>query len=286
MIIRLLNLKLYLCCINNNMKDWFMNIDEVQLITFSPTCTSKQVGEAIVHGTGISSVSKVDLTLEAAGKREVPSHALAVITVPVYGGHVAPLALERMKELHADGAPAVVVVVYGNRAYEKALVELDAFVTKLGFKVIAGATFVGEHSYSSEKYPVASGRPDADDLQQAREFGKSSLEKWEKLQAVGTLITELTVKGNFPYKQLTPGAPACPTCTDGCFACGECIEVCPTHAIHFSEDQSSIETDIHKCIKCCACVKCCPNEAREFSTPFAAILHEKFSARRQPELFF
>ena len=48
--------------------------------------------------------------------------------------------------------------------------------------------------------------------------------------------------------QLTPGAPACPTCTDGCFACGECIEVCPTHAIHFSEDQSSIETDIHKCI--------------------------------------
>lgn len=64
-----LNLKLYLCCINNNMKDWFMNIDEVQLITFSPTCTSKQVGEAIVHGTGISSVSKVDLTLEAAGKR-------------------------------------------------------------------------------------------------------------------------------------------------------------------------------------------------------------------------
>lgn len=50
------------------MKDWFMNIDEVQLITFSPTCTSKQVGEAIVHGTGISSVSKVDLTLEAAGK--------------------------------------------------------------------------------------------------------------------------------------------------------------------------------------------------------------------------
>ena len=131
-----------------------MNIDEVQLITFSPTCTSKQVGEAIVHGTGISSVSKVDLTLEAAGKREVPSHALAVITVPVYGGHVAPLALERMKELHADGAPAVVVVVYGNRAYEKALVELDAFVTKLGFKVIAGATFVGEHSYSSEKYPV------------------------------------------------------------------------------------------------------------------------------------
>ena len=77
-----------------------------------------------------------------------------------------------MKELRADGAPAVVVVVYGNRPYEKALVELDAFVTKLGFKVIAGATFVGEHSYSSEKYPVAAGRPDADDLEYAKLFGE------------------------------------------------------------------------------------------------------------------
>ena len=45
---------------------------------------------------------------------------------PYMAAMSAPLALERMKELHADGAPAVVVVVYGNRAYEKALVELDA----------------------------------------------------------------------------------------------------------------------------------------------------------------
>ena len=63
------------------------------------------MGEAIVHGTGISSVSESGPHLGGGGKREVPSHALAVITVPVYGGHVAPLALERMKKLHADGAP-------------------------------------------------------------------------------------------------------------------------------------------------------------------------------------
>mgnify|MGYP001528979956 CR=1 FL=1 len=187
------------------MKDWFMNIDEVQLITFSPTCTSKQVGEAIVHGTGISSVSKVDLTLEAAGKREVPSHALAVITVPVYGGHVAPLALERMKELHADGAPAVVVVVYGNRAYEKALVELDAFVTKLGFKVIAGATFVGEHSYSSEKYPVASGRPDADDLEYAKLFGEKIRAKIAAAEDMQNLLYTIP---NVPYDEVPEGVGA------------------------------------------------------------------------------
>ena len=89
---------------------------------------------------------------------------------------VAPLAIGAdegafMLTVHL---PVVLVVVYGNRAYEKALVELDAFAsTKLGFKVIAGATFVGEHSYSTVRnirwHP---GRPDADDLEYAKLFGE------------------------------------------------------------------------------------------------------------------
>ena len=134
-----------------------MNIYAVRLITFSPTHTSKQVGEAIVRGTGISDVTRTDLTFHPAGKLEIPENTLTVITVPVYGGKVAPPALERMKDVHASGAPAVLVAVYGNRAYEKALVELDAFASDRGFKVIAGATFVGEHSYSTQQNPIAAG---------------------------------------------------------------------------------------------------------------------------------
>lgn len=49
--------------------------------------------------------------------------------------------------------------------------ELDAFASDRGFKVIAGATFVGEHSYSTQQNPIAAGRPDADDLQFAETFG-------------------------------------------------------------------------------------------------------------------
>ena len=88
-----------------------MNICAVHLVTFSPTHTSKQVGEAIVRGTGVSEIMKTDLTLHPAGKLEIPENTLAVITVPVYGGKVAPLALERMKDIHTSGAPAVLVVV-------------------------------------------------------------------------------------------------------------------------------------------------------------------------------
>ena len=101
-----------------------MNICAVHLVTFSPTHTSKQVGEAIVRGTGVSEIMKTDLTLHPAGKLEIPENTLAVITVPVYGGKVAPLALERMKDIHTSGAPAVLVVVYGNRDLVKPLVEL------------------------------------------------------------------------------------------------------------------------------------------------------------------
>ena len=77
-----------------------MNIYAVHLITFSPTHTSKQVGEAIVRGTSISEITKTDLTLRPVGKLEIPENTLTVITVPVYGGKVAPLALERMKDIH------------------------------------------------------------------------------------------------------------------------------------------------------------------------------------------
>lgn len=275
-----------------------MNIDEVQLITFSPTCTSKQVGEAIVHGTGISSVSKVDLTLEATGKREVPSHVLAVITMPVYGGRVAPLALERMKELHSGGAPAVVVVVYGNRAYEKALVELDTFVTKLGFKVIAGATFVGEHSYSSEKYPVAAGRPDAADLEYAKLFGEkirakiAAAEDMEKLYGVDVARIQRPHQPFFPLlrflrrvvKLRKSGVPMPRTPevdAERCTHCGYCVKHCPAGAIIKGDECNTVA---EKCIKCCACVKGCPQKARTYDTPFAVLLSDCFKKQKEDRI--
>ena len=149
-----------------------MTINEVHLITFSPTHTSRQIGEAIMRGLDIKEVVIEDLTKPCDVRKELPADALAIITVPVYGGHVAPLALQRMKEIRANHSPAVIVVVYGNRAYEHALQELDAFTGSLGFQVIAGGTFIGEHSFSRPEMPVAAGRPDEADLEKAVEFGR------------------------------------------------------------------------------------------------------------------
>lgn len=268
-----------------------MKINEVCLITFSPTYTSKRVGEAIVRGTGCENVRYMDFTLpDRTFDKVLPADALAVITVPVYGGHVAPLALERMKAITADGTPAVIVVVYGNRAYEKALVELDTFVSGLGFKVIAGATFVGEHSYSSDAYPVAVGRPDADDLAFAEQFGGKVRTKitaaadLEHLYGVDVARIQRPRQPFWPLfrflrkvlKLRKSGVPLPRTPqvqADLCTHCGYCVSHCPTGAIVKGDECSTIA---EKCIRCCACVKGCPQKARSYDTPFAALLSDCF----------
>lgn len=244
---------------------------------------------------GIADVSFVDMTLQAPEKKEFGSDALAVITVPVYGGHVAPLALDRMKDLCADGTPAVIVVVYGNRAYEKALVELDAFVSGLGFKVIAGGTFVGEHSYSSDRYPIAAGRPDDDDLKFAEEFGAKVRIKLanaadaEHLYGVDVQKIQRPKQPFFPLfrflrrviKLRKSGVPMprTPQVDENlCTHCGLCVKRCPAGAIVKGEECA---TNAEKCIRCCACVKGCPQKARTFDTPFAALLHDCFQRPKE-----
>ncbi len=276
-------------------KSEFMTIKSIDLITFSPTHTSKQIGEAIVRGTGLAEVGFVDATLQMPEKTHFEADTLAVIAVPVYGGHVASLALERMKDFQADGTPAVVVVVYGNRAYEKALMELDAFVSARGFKVIAGGTFVGEHSYSSDRYPIAAGRPDEDDLKYAEEFGAKvrtkidSAADAEHLYGVDVKRIQRPRQPFFPLlrflrkviKLRKNGVSMLrtPQVDESlCTHCGLCVKRCPAGAIVKGEECTTLAD---KWIRCCACVKGCPQKARTFDTPFAALLSDCFQRPKE-----
>ena len=276
----------------------FMDIYKTHLITFSPTHTSKQVGEAIVQGIGCTEVTILDLTLRAVEQCEIPQDELVVITVPVYGGHVAPLALERMRSIRGKGSPAILVVVYGNRAYEKALIDLDAFASSLGFKVIAGGTFVGEHSYSSEKHPIAVGRPDAEDLEYARLFGEKIRTKItaaadsEKLYGVDVTRIQRPRQPFFPLfrflrrvvklrKSGVPMPRVPQVSAELCTHCGLCVKNCPAGAILKGDECSTIA---EKCIRCCACVKQCPQKARSFETPFALLLADCFKRQKEDRI--
>lgn len=288
------HVNVYLCCI----KEYSMTINETRLIYFSPTHTSKQVAEAIVHGTGINNIVSVDMTVQAVEESVIPASALVIIVVPVYGGHVAPLAMERLESIRGLDTPTVLVVVYGNRAYEKALMELDAFAVPHGLKVIAGATFIGEHSYSTDKCPIADGRPDESDLAVANEFGRKIREKIQAATGSDTLYpvdVRAIRRPNQPFfplfrfiwkaiklrKNGTP-LPRTPWVENEslCTHCGICTVNCPVNAIAEGDE---LHTDTDKCIKCCACVKMCKKKARIYDNPFAAILSECFKKQKLPQ---
>lgn len=276
-----------------------MIVTEAHLIYFSPTYTSKQVGEAIVRGMNLTNVSTTDLTVKSPEEMQLPVSALAIIVVPVYGGHVAPLAMDRLGNISGTDTPVALVVVYGNRAYENALQELDDFVLLRGFKVIAGATFIGEHSFSSAKYPIAADRPDTHDLMLAMDFGKKLQTKvaiasgQETLYPVNLRAIPRPQQPFFPLfrflrkviklRRSNVPLPRTPWLEDEsmCTHCGACVLRCPVGAI---ENGNETCTDAEKCIKCCACVKYCVQRARVYDTPFAVLLSQCFTRQKEPRM--
>lgn len=261
-----------------------MQYNTAHIIYFSPTHTSQKIARAIGSGLELDNNEETDLTCDLGVMPIEVRNAVAVIAVPVYAGRVAPVALQRIKRLRGVNSPAIVVTVYGNRHYEDALVELRDILKENGFTPFSAGAFIGEHSYSRKNMPIAEGRPDDKDINIARNFGMDSMDKLKGIKDINEDYT-FFVKGNTPYKEVSPPTPAAPVTDDTlCIFCGECIEHCPTNAV-FANRKGIIDTDINECIKCCACVKDCPTGARTFDTPYTAMLHENFSSRREPELF-
>ncbi len=254
-----------------------------EIIFFSPTHTSAKIARAIASGINSDEQTEIDLTTDESTELIFISDALVIIAVPVYGGRVAPIAKQRLQRLRGVRSAAILVCVYGNRDYEDALVELRDEAVKLGFCTLAAGAFIGEHSFSSRETPIAAGRPDAEDLEKARKFGEECLKKLSGTEIVELGKMRFFVKGSVPYRALSPSAPVAPQCNERCVRCGECVSVCPTHAI--SVCGGEIVTDAAKCIRCCACVKDCGNGGRVFDTPFAGRLSEMCAARREPEIF-
>ena len=103
-----------------------MVIKQVKLIYFSPTGTTRKVLESIAKGIGVEDVEHIDLTLPDGAQQTITcfSDELAIIGAPVYGGRLPVDAISRFKQLKASKTFAVVIVVYGNREFEDALLEL------------------------------------------------------------------------------------------------------------------------------------------------------------------
>ncbi len=266
-----------------------MEIKQVRLVCFSPTGTTRKVLESIAKGIAVENVAHIDLTLPEKARQTIPpfSDELVVIGAPVYGGRLPADAARRFKQLNAADTPAILVVVYGNREFEDALLELKNLALALGFHPVAGAAFIGEHSFATADVPIANGRPDSRDVQLAIDFGARIKDKITALPSVDA-GTDFKVPGKFPYEAggARPMTVSPVTEEETCTVCGTCADVCPTAAISIN---GSVETKIDLCIRCSACIKSCPTGARIWKDgmmeKIAHWLNENCSTRKEPQVF-
>jgi ferredoxin len=265
-----------------------VNFNAVRLIYFSPTKTTQKILEGIAQGTDVGTIKHLDLTppepktLDLNGMQD----ELVLLGVPVYSGRVPLAAVAKLQRLRADGIPAVIIVVYGNREFEDALLELKDLARESGFVPIAGGAFIGEHSFANDTTPIANGRPDAADLIKARDFGLVMRGKMKDIDSIDE-VSQLEVPGNSPYKKRRKWAEISPsTQSDLCTLCKTCASVCPVAAITVTE---TVETDKLACILCCACVKNCPTGARVVEEPellqMAQWLSTNCRTRKEPQIF-
>lgn len=221
-------------------------------IVFSPTGGTQKVADRLSRAMS-EEIVPVDLTDHALAFASITltPDDVAVLAVPSYGGRVPAPAVERLAALHGNGARAVLVCVYGNRAFEDTLVELQDTAKQAGFRPIAAVAAVAEHSIARQ---FAAGRPDAQDAQQLADFAAQIRDKL----AAGS-AAEPQIPGNRPYKK-AGGAGMVPKPTKACVRCGACAKACPVQAIAADDPK---QVDAKACISCMRCVSVCPHDARK-----------------------
>lgn len=238
-------------------------------ITFSPTGGTQKVADTFTKAfTNIIGKESGNLNLlDSQVKWETiffTSEDFCIVAVPSFGGRVPTVAISRLRQMKGGGAKAVLIAVYGNRAYNDTLLELQETLTEAGFSCVAALAAVAEHSIMHQ---FATGRPDAKDC---REIATFATQVGEKI-ARGTISENLALPGNRPY-QSYGGVPIKPKAGKSCKKCSICAIKCPVGAISVADPS---QTDTAICISCMGCIAVCPTKARSVNKVVVAAAGQK-----------
>lgn len=271
-----------------------MFVDKLVKIYFSPTYSTEKIVQTIAKRMGI--VEQKTINLNSLGQRHnikfniQPTEAV-ILGTPVYEERIPDLLYPVLRKIHGQGQLMILVVTYGNISAGIALKQLNKMMTYQGFKVIAAASFIGEHSFSQEDIKIAPGRPDNRDLEIAESLGKEIQQKIKSIKSIKN-IPDLNIKGELlPLGKLLPKhseivfAHAPVVDLKVCQNCRKCIEICPVNAI----ETDSLRSRDKLCIRCFACVKFCPYGARKiiYKKPVfvKTVLKRLGRKRKEPEFF-
>lgn len=243
---------------------------------FSPTGGTKKVADILTKNI-CDGYETIDLCKHAVSM-QLQKEDICLISVPSYGGRVPAVALERLQHISANGAKVILVCVYGNRAWEDTLTELQDTLEQQGFLCVAAVAAVAEHSIFRQ---FGSGRPDAEDTAQLTDFAKQLCQKLAAPQS-----TSLTLDGSHGTYKVYNGVPFHPQAGDTCTECGLCAKECPADAIDAAHPQN---VDTEKCISCMRCVSVCPQQARHCDAALLQMMGEKMApllgGRKENHLF-
>lgn len=258
---------------------------QITNIVFSPTGGTQKVADILTDAlarelnASTDAISQIDLSDPFIDETdiEVPTDSFAIISMPCFGGRAPEIAMKRLSLIKGSGAKGVVVNVYGNRAFDDALLEMEDGASKADFEIIAAIAAIAEHSIMHQ---FATDRPDETDEHNLQEFAR----RIAKQLTEGENTAPPRVPGNDPYKK-AGAVPLVPKITGKCVSCGECAKSCPVTAINTVDFAS--DKDI--CISCMRCIEVCPQDARSINKVMvktaSMAIKKAASVRKECELF-
>jgi len=248
-------------------------------IYFSATGTTQHCVESFCQGFGTRPTKTINLVNGFDVQfPEVAADDVVIVAAPVYGGRIPAQVADALAGIKGFGAIAIAFVVYGNRDFDDALLEITDILHDNDFKIVGAGAFIGQHSIFTK---VASSRPDLSDENQLIKFGiecKNTIRN-------GFDTTQVPyIKGNRPYKKFG-GVPFHPKAKEAdCQQCGNCVEVCPEGAIPADKP---FTVDADKCISCGRCITVCSQGVRKYSgigySAMELTFSAAFSKRKEPQ---
>jgi ferredoxin len=228
---------------------------KLKLVYFSPTDTTKEILHEIIKEINLPIDEEFDLTNyeNMNFKHSFENSDLVLLGFPVYSGRVPRTAINRFKNITGNKSKMIIVLTYGSRNYDDALMEIYEMLKLSNFVIIGMGTFVTQHSVVKS---IGFGRPNENDYSVLKQFSKKLI---ERLDDNYSGIMEYKI--NKPFRKYQT-IPIKPRGNNKCTKCKLCVKLCPENAINQNDPRETIK---NKCISCMRCIKYCPNKARDIS---------------------